>query len=1067
MVVEKPGGGLRFCCDFRRVNAVSTPARVPMPRIVENLHELAKHKWHCSWDLLGAFHQVGLAPESRDVLAITTPVGQFRFLRMPMGHRNSGSHFVTVMAQALTGLVPETAFLYADDGDCAADTFNDVLAKMERVLTRLQEWGVQISLDKCRFLASRIRFLGHMIGDGRLWPLDDKVAAIRNMIIVQPGASAAANARRLRSLLGAAAYYAAYIPRFSSITAPLRDLLRVEAPWVWTTAHDAAVDALKAALAQEPCLMAFRPERPTALHSDFSKTGLGAVLMQRDTDGVWKACAYHSQALTAAASRMVGVEGELFAMTVATRHFAPFLQGRRFEIITDHAGLKAVPQLSTTSERMNRWQRELATFDFFVTHRPGRDLHAADLMSRLPPAPATLEDDEEQRQRRQRTTTALQDYDEARRQLRVAESRVEEQIAAAAARRAADDAAINAMRSAANVSTVPAARVLMTRNEVAYAGLLRLREEQARDPFIASLRRQGLPTFADATNGNYFAEDGIVYRRELRDPHSPAPEVLWQYVVPSTLQAAVLHAHHDGHFGGHRSAGKMLAAMRAEYWWPRMTSAVTRWVKTCTTCARRSPDGPVSHAAQYRVPPGTRPFEIVAMDVVGPLPVTADGHRYIVVWVDLLTRYVVVAPTKTVTSAEIAAAFVTSVVTRFGAPIKVVSDHAANIIGGAMADARRLFGVFGVTTTPLHQQANGICERAIGTMSHLLRKVVDGSQRDWDRKLPFVVWIMETQAHRSLGGATPFSLVHGWHPRLPTSLPVMPPVPVGDGANAVWPQMRADMEEMWRLARAEQDSAAMKREQVTERRPGAPLYTAGQLVWVYMGRPRGGPADGSARKLEERWRGPGQVIDVVRQNVYRVSWDVTGKATFLVHCDRLRPYWSPTTRPESNDESLDALFPEPTVLPPHDMPAPTEDPAPGAADIGQQDGTAVASMAPLRQELDRGWTHGPATVDEPVAIATETAGKEAGPHEFFEVERITKHRGAGRTLQYRVRWAGYQANADTWVAVDDIADSAPECIETYWSAVKAKAVADEAAAAARRAAAGQRTRNAGQHRRNV
>ena len=109
-----------------------------------------------------------------------------------------------------------------------------------------------------------------------------------------------------------------------------------------------------------------------------------------------------------------------------------------------------------------------------------------------------------------------------------------------------------------------------------------------------------------------------------------------QLVVPKSLQKEVLHSLHNGIAGGHLGEEKTLNKLRERFYWPGHTDDVHQWCQTCTTCAARKTPAPKNRGKLQSIQPGY-PMQLVAMDLLGPLPESTHKNSYILVVEDYFT----------------------------------------------------------------------------------------------------------------------------------------------------------------------------------------------------------------------------------------------------------------------------------------------------------------------------------------------------------------------------------------------------------------------------------------------
>ncbi|KAG1956975.1 retrotransposable element [Pimephales promelas] len=239
-------------------------------------------------DLRQGYLQVPLHPASRDLTAFVTHAGVFRYTRMAFGLSSAPSCFQKVMSTILAGIPGVAVFL--DDIVIHAQDIETHNKHLQRVAQALLQNNLTLNPEKCCFAAPAIDFVGFRLSAKGISPLQSNIDAIHR--IPEP-----TSASQVASFLGMTAYYLRFLPHYSQTTAPLRQLLKKEEQWHWTTACSEAVQTLKAQLTTPPVLAHFNPECLTLVTCDASDRAVGAVLSQVQ-DGVERPVAFASRALT-------------------------------------------------------------------------------------------------------------------------------------------------------------------------------------------------------------------------------------------------------------------------------------------------------------------------------------------------------------------------------------------------------------------------------------------------------------------------------------------------------------------------------------------------------------------------------------------------------------------------------------------------------------------------------------------------------------------------------------------------------------------------------------------------
>ena len=704
----------RKCGDYRPLNLETDLDRYQLPLIESIFNDMKGAKLFSKLDLRSGYHQMSVLEADRSKTAFW---GAQRILWewcvVPFGLKNAPPYFQRQMDKVLAGL--PFARCYIDDIVIWSKDVKEHLEHISAVFARLRDAGLKVHPGKCQFAVDKIDFLGHTLSAKGLSPQEEKVSAVREL-------PPPTDISSLRSALGLFSYYRKFVRGFSVIAAPLHSLLRKGVSWSWGSEQEHAYADLKDKLCTAGVLRRPDSSLPYVLTTDWSQRGMGAVLSQIDKDGVEHPVSYASRSCNPAEKNYGSCEGECLAVVWATQHFREYIFGSPFTLVTDHEPLKWLMQTNKTTGKLARWSLLLQEYDLQVVHKRGVLNTNADCLSRFPTTATGQE-------------PILPDWGKGD------YNHFPATAFAFMAREAGDNEDQREGTQLEIWEDQPVLHFLRTH--------LYLPELCALDKDRVYRRSKGFRWLAH--NLYKLQQGGLKMQLVPR---------------PAERTDLTIRIHRDmGHYGIHR----VLDRMRLNYWWKGMDDTVLQVVKACVPCARTK--------AGFRLSgKELKPLALQGImfrwgiDFAGPLPVTEQGNKYVLVCIEHCTKWVELIALPSKSSAHVARAFLENVLSRYGAPGVVLTDQGSEFKG----EFQTLLNDQQITHRVIsreHPQADGLAERMVQTLKQSLRRcLMDRTwQKEWDEILPYVAMGYRISKQKSVG-FSPYFLLYGRQPLFPSKI---------------------------------------------------------------------------------------------------------------------------------------------------------------------------------------------------------------------------------------------------------------------------------------------------------
>jgi len=852
-VVPKKNGKTRLVVDYRPVNAVTVRDQHPLPRMDSLMEYVSGASFFVVLDLKSGYLQLAVEEKSIPLTAFNTSDGLYEFTKMPFGLCNAPAHFVRTMTIVFSDMMYKKVLVYLDDILIFAKSPEILVSNVRAVMTRLQEYGVVINLEKCDFGVKQVRYLGFEISaEGRRVD-PERLEGIAT--ITTP-----TDVKSLRSFLGMVSYIREYVPNLSSMTAVLTPLTKKGVPFKWETEHELTFAAIKEKIMTTPLLVHPDFEQTFILRTDASKRGLGAVLSQEKGP-----ISFISRSLLPAEKNYSTIELECLAIVWAVKKLRSFLSDQPFVIQTDHRNLSFLERCK--NERVRRWALLLSEFSYSVEYQPGRTNAIADALSRCCVDDSTpyKQDNEEKRK------STLQDAgvedgamsaevmvttaDKVRTPIHRTRRVVAEEEAAVASSEGATTQSGQQM----SMSSEPEAA---GRDESKRGQKQRLRTVQTDvtlRKMVQCAQAEMSPSEVERLRNSltfFQSKSGLWCKR--RDETSS------EIVVPpfaDELKTTLLSLAHDIPTASHMGVSRTFDRL-ASFYWEKKREDVKQFVHSCWECQRVKIVS--DRGGLMNVWNAKKLFEIVHMDFLGPLQKTSNGNEYILVMVDRFSKFMEMVPTKSQDAEAAAEALWNGWFMRHGCPEVIVSDNGTSFTSGMMTAMMKLAQVKHRFTTPHNPKANGQVERFNKEIIDSLRTLLAKERNMWDYRLPMIQMAMNSAVNRSTG-YSPFEIVYGTKARELTTLSPEENLQhwedlqkIPDGFVKFMASRREDIFDSVKKEN-EKRSREYKARYDKGRKEGR--LESGDLVLEYMN---------TTNKLQDKKFGPLKVVKDMGNNVYTV-----------------------------------------------------------------------------------------------------------------------------------------------------------------------------------------------------
>lgn len=767
----------------------------------------------------------------------------------------------------------------------------------------MSEKNIRIKLRKCSFGTLSMEGLGYRIEQGKIEPMDSHKEAMKNY-------RTPTNGTELLSFLGVVQFFSDHVSHCADRIAPLYEMLvgtgwnkkkpksqkihieGWEKKWGPAQEEEEAFNDVKNELASPEFLVPAVGGRPKRLVTDASGIGYGAVLLQKEPDQGWRPVFFISRKLKGAETRYTATENEAGAVIFALRKLRPWLEGERFELVTDHIALKWQLSMENPRPRLARWLLEFQDFDYTVSYSSGTGelMSVPDALSRH-----TMSADAVLRTRCLEVLGEIEDTPETAED----EDPADVMSSPSSSQNSSSDLSLDSLRGTQEVNVDPSESEASEEAPAESEGSQASNPRQPRtdqDPLQAeSLIQSQKAQFGNldefvASKPNYAVnEEGLAVMITEGGPRIAIPDCL----IPNALRRD--HGESDaGHFGITRTAIRLAA----RYYWVGWMKDVRTHIRQCLACEniRIGTAEPGRQAAMviYEV---TRTSQLVAMDVLTITPKSRGGYTKVLVMGDAFSRFMMTAPIRSDIMKVIAKTFFSRWVTIFGPPERLLSDKGGSVSGAVIQELCDIMGTKKISTTAFHPHTDGMVERYNKTICNTIQKELR-KEPEWADLLPLVDFQYNGSVHEATG-TKPYRAMFGAMPiDFDSTLSLSYYLERADGPVA----LKRRLEKTHLRMITKNHESKIHNAKYHDRNVKGNNYQVGERVYVYD--PLSKTTQG--RKLRPPWTGPWIITEIISSTNVRLKGEVS-KTITRTHVNRLK---KASAEVIENGNPRDGMYPD-------------------------------------------------------------------------------------------------------------------------------------------------------------
>lgn len=256
---------------------------------------------------------------------------------------------------------------------------------------------------------------------------------------------------------------------------------------------------------------------------------------------------------------------------------------------------------------------------------------------------------------------------------------------------------------------------------------------------------------------NYKIENDKIF---IKLPHQAKTEFEYKLLVPKSKRLSVIQECHDDPLTSHLGAFKTTKRILQRYYWHGVAKEVAKYVKNCHICLQSKPQTKQQYGEMGKMKTASRPWEIVSIDLMGPLVRSSKNNVYLFVAYDYFTKYPILVPLRVATAKKIVEITENDVFLTHGIPKTVIVDNGRQFISKDFKNLMKSYDVKSIFYNCHYHPQNNPTERVNKVIGSAIRSYVNDNHKSWDKNLKKIEVALRT-ATNAVTGFTPFYLNHG------------------------------------------------------------------------------------------------------------------------------------------------------------------------------------------------------------------------------------------------------------------------------------------------------------------